>query len=73
MNFISRLVTPSKSDQSGMVQPMPEPVSASKAEETAREDMRKKKKKIAGSKTIFADPLGLSGQAQVVRKTLLGE
>lgn len=52
---------------------MPAPIKASDAKDAAKEGLLKKKRQIEGSKTIFTDPLGLSGQAQVVRKTLLGE
>lgn len=46
--------------------PKPE-VSAAKAEETV------KKRKAAMTKTTFSDPLGLAGQADIVRKSLTGQ
>lgn len=72
-NSIARMFTPSKSDQSGMVRPMPEPVSMKSAAERESADMKKRKKDIALQSTLMTDPLGSADQANVVKKLLLGQ
>ena len=51
--------------------PLPEPpkpeASAEKAQETV------KKRRAATTQTVYTDPLGVSGQADIVRKTLTGQ
>lgn len=42
------------------------------SEAQAKETVTKKKKAIARSRTIYTSPLGIGGEAEVVRKTLLG-
>jgi len=72
-NMVTRMFTPSKSDNSGMVQPMPEPIGTGGARDTESAAMKKRKKDIAGASTLFTDPLGTGDQANVVRKVLLGQ
>lgn len=52
-------------------QPLPEAPKPEVAAEKARESV--KKRKAATSQTVFTDPLGVAGQADIVRKTLTGQ
>lgn len=51
--------------------PLPEAPKPEQAAENAQEQVRKRK--AAATKTVFTDPLGVSGQADIVRKTLTGQ
>lgn len=51
--------------------PLPQPPSASDVAGKAEEAIRKKRAYM--SQTVYSSPLGLSGEAQVARKTLLGQ
>lgn len=51
--------------------PMPEAPKIEASQEKALELV--KRKKVAQSKSIYTSPLGVSGQADVARKTLLGQ
>jgi len=51
--------------------PLPQPPGVSGADETAQEKVRRKK--VALSKSVYTSPLGVAGEAQVARKTLLGQ
>lgn len=60
-----------KSPEPPKPQPLPQAptveASADKAEEV------KRKKLSTASKSVYTSPLGVSGQAQVINKTLLGQ
>lgn len=43
------------------------------AESQAKEQTKEKRRRMANSNTIFTGPMGLSDQAQYVRKTLTGQ
>jgi len=51
--------------------PLPQPPSAAAAGEKAQEVV--KKKRAAMTQSIYTSPLGVAGEAQVARKTLLGQ
>ena len=51
--------------------PLPQPPSVPGADEAAQEKVRRKK--VALSKSVYTSPLGAAGEAQVARKTLLGQ
>lgn len=51
--------------------PLPQPPSQAAAADKAGEVI--KKKKIAATQSIYTSPLGVAGQADVNRKTLLGQ
>ena len=75
MEAIIRMFTPSKHKEDAPPAPMPMPATPTpeKAEDTAQAAATKKRKAIARSRTIFTSPLGISGQASVIKKTLLGQ
>lgn len=60
-----------KQSQPSSPQPLPQPpspeASAAKAEDVVR------KRKAAATQTIYGSPLGLSGEANVAKKMLLGQ
>jgi hypothetical protein len=74
---MGRWFTPSKSDGSGQVAPspapMPEPPKIEDAAAVAEKKSKLKKQQMATSKSIFTDPLGSAGSADIARKTLLGQ
>ena len=51
--------------------PLPQPPSADTAAEKAGEVI--KKKRAAMTQSIYTSPLGVAGEAQIARKTLLGQ
>ena len=51
--------------------PLPQPPAPSAAADRAQEIGRRKM--AAATKSIYTSPLGVAGEAQVVRKTLLGQ
>lgn len=52
-------------------QPLPQAPDIADAESKAEESVRRRR--VQQSKTVYTDPLGVSGQANVVRKTLTGQ
>lgn len=50
--------------------PLPQPPSAADAVAKGEDTIRKKKSQM--SSTIYSSPLGVSGEADIARKTLLG-
>ncbi len=52
-------------------QPLPQAPIPQASAEQAEESVRKRRS--AATKTVFTDPLGVSGQADIVRKTLTGQ
>lgn len=52
-------------------QPLPQAPDPAMAADKAQEAVRKRK--AAQTQTVFTDPLGVSGQADIVRKTLTGQ
>lgn len=52
-------------------QPLPEAPKPEAAAANAQEQVRKRK--ANQTQTVFGDPLGLGGQADIVRKTLTGQ
>lgn len=67
---ISKLVSGSAAKQVSPI-PLPKPPSADMAADKAQEIV--KKKRGAATQSIYTSPLGVSGEANVVRKTLLGQ
>lgn len=53
------------------IEPLPAPPDPLKEQGKADEALRKKK--AGQTKSVYTDPLGVKGQAQVVRKTLTGQ
>ena len=51
--------------------PLPQPPSAEAAAGKAEEAIRKKR--AAMTQSIYTSPLGVAGEAQIARKTLLGQ
>lgn len=51
--------------------PLPQPPSQDAATQNAQDSTNKKR--VAMSQTVFTDPLGVGGQANIVRKTLTGQ
>ena len=51
-------------------QPLPQPPSSAVAAEKGEEMARRRR--ALSTKTIYTSPLGVAGEAQVARKTLLG-
>ena len=51
--------------------PLPEAPKPEAAAEKAQEQVRRRKS--AQTQTVFTDPLGVAGQADIVRKTLTGQ
>lgn len=56
-------------DQSPL--PLPEPVDTAATADKAAENIKRRKAQL--TKTIYTNPLGLQGEAEVARKTLLGQ
>lgn len=64
-----------KKPKAAAVSPMPMPA-APKVEEAAAQATaaaKTKKRAIARSRTIYTSPLGIGGEAQIIRKTLTGQ
>ena len=72
MRFIVRMFTPPKPKTPEAPKP-PAPPTRESAEEAAKEELKKKKRAMAGQETVYTSPLGLAGAAEVTRKKLLGE
>lgn len=51
--------------------PMPQAPDVSAVQDQANKNIQRKK--ASASKTVYTSPLGLSGEAQVINKTLLGQ
>ena len=51
--------------------PLPQPPSAEATGDKASDIIRKKR--AGASQTVFTDPLGVASQANIARKTLLGQ
>jgi hypothetical protein len=83
MEFITRMFTASDSDNQSGAQynaaynaahmPMPEAPKGSDASDLAQKKVRARRLAQKSSESVFASPLGLSGQADVTKKTLLGQ
>jgi hypothetical protein len=56
-----------KSPEAPKPQPLPEPPKVEEASDKA------KKKRTTPTQTVYSSPMGLSGQAQVMQKSLLGQ
>lgn len=52
-------------------QPLPEPPKVDASAQEAQKQIAKRRS--SATKTVYTDPLGISGQADVVRKTLTGQ
>ena len=63
----------SMSRSAGGSSPMPLPQAPSVDAAGARASDVIKKKRVAATQSIYTSPLGVSGEAQVARKTLLGQ
>lgn len=63
-------IMPKAVESSGPI-PLPQPPSAVDSASTGAEVIRKKKS--TASQSIYTSPLGVSGEAQIARKTLLGQ
>lgn len=74
MGFIASIFGGGKKDEAPAPAPLPPPPTPESTTDKAEENMKKKKASIAaGSKSIYSSPLGSSGSASVVQKTLLGQ
>lgn len=60
-----------KSEMASAPTPLPQPPSSDTAQAKAEEIGRKKRG--AMTRSIYTSPLGVGGEAQVARKTLLGQ
>lgn len=60
-----------KSSEAPKPEPLPQPPSPVAAADKAEDII--KKKRAAISQTVYTSPLGVAGEAQVARKTLLGQ
>lgn len=54
-------------------QPLPMPSAPSPQDEATKAQETVRKRRVASTQTIYTDPLGISGQASVARKTLTGQ
>lgn len=63
----------SASKQKVASSPMPLPQAPSPADAIGKAEEVIKKKKTSMSQSIYTSPLGIAGEAQVARKTLLGQ
>jgi hypothetical protein len=71
---MSNLFGGGKSNPAPAPQPLPVAPTVEASAEKAEDKNRKKKAQIsAGSKSIYTSPLGIGGEAQVARKSLLGQ
>lgn len=81
---MGRWFTPSDSDQQSGEQynamynamqptPMPEAPKVDNESEKAEKAKRDKLRASASSKSVFTSPLGLSGAANIIKKSLLGQ
>ena len=70
---ISKLIasTTSKFSQQNNLQPLPQAPKPEDSQNKAMEIARKKR--AAMSQSVYTNPLGTSGQAQVAQKSLLGQ
>lgn len=57
----------------GALSPMPLPEAPNPADAAAKAQEAVKKRRASVSQTVFTDPLGVGGQADIVRKTLTGQ
>ena len=76
--FFTRWFTPSKSDGGAPIpqmQPMamPEAPKVEDASSKAAEALKKKKLAMSKSKSIYTSPLGIGGEAEISKKSLLGQ
>lgn len=63
-----------KSASAPKPQPLPQAPTASGAGEKANANLKKRKAASEeGGRSIYSSPMGASGEAQVLRKTLLGQ
>ena len=53
--------------------PMPEAPDTGKADTAAKVETKRRKQAIARSKTVYTSPLGIGEEANIARKTLLGQ
>lgn len=65
----NKMSAPKQQDSSPI--PLPQPPSAVDSAAKAEDVIRKKK--AAMSQSVYTSPLGVAGEAQVARKTLLGQ
>ena len=71
VNPIKNAISGGKESPAPTPQPLPQPPSQGAVAEKAQDNTRKKR--AAQTQTVFTDPLGLGGQADIVRKTLTGQ
>ena len=57
----------------GMQAPLPMPQAPSPVDASAKAEDVIKKKRATASQSIYTSPLGVSGEAALVKKTLLGQ
>lgn len=67
----ARLTAPRQQKTDSAPMPLPQPPSVDSS--SAKADDVVRKKKIAMSQSVYTSPLGVSGNAQIARKTLLGQ
>lgn len=53
--------------------PMPETPKTEEAVVSAEAKTQEKRRALARSRSVYSSPLGLAGQAQTIKKTLLGQ
>lgn len=68
--LIQKIVAPAK-QVAAQVAPLPQAPAPEDAGDKA--EAMAKKRRIANTQTVYSSPLGISGQADVARKTLTGQ
>ena len=68
---LSKLMSKGAENVSSSPQPLPQPPNAAEAMSKAEDVVRKKR--AVNTQSIYTSPLGISGQAQIARKSLLGQ
>jgi len=74
MSFIAAMFGGGKKESAPAPAPLPVAPTPEDANAKADESAKKKRATVAaGSKSIYSSPLGIAGQADVNRKSLLGQ
>jgi hypothetical protein len=74
MGFIAEMFGGGKKQSAPTPAPLPVAPSPEDANAKADENAKKKRAAVAaGSKSVYSSPLGIAGQADVNRKSLLGQ
>ena len=60
-------------ERGGPPSPTPMPQAPTPVDASAKGEELARRKRAAQTKTVYTSPLGIAGEAQVVRKTLLGQ